>query len=140
MLLSHKPKPSRAIPGRLGQECRGRRHRFSLRAGRRRQGRFVSVPFMTWCNVPIPQRRWLTSAALGFPIALARHRGLHVISGWSLLRRIARPRSATSYPAGAAMHRGREREHGAAGARVAHSLDVAQLKRVFAFMLYALAA
>ena len=33
-------------------------------------GAFVSVPFMTWCNVKI-HNAVATSAALGFPIALA---------------------------------------------------------------------
>jgi uncharacterized membrane protein YfcA len=33
-------------------------------------GGFISVPFMLWCNVPLHQAVG-TSAALGFPIALA---------------------------------------------------------------------
>jgi hypothetical protein len=44
-------------------------------------GGFVSVPFMTWCNVPI-HNAVATSAALGFPIALANVVG-YVISGQS---------------------------------------------------------
>ena len=51
-------------------------------------GGFVSVPFMTWCNVPI-HNAVATSAALGFPIALANVVG-YVISG----------QSVTSLPAG----------------------------------------
>jgi uncharacterized membrane protein YfcA len=38
-------------------------------------GAFMSVPFMTWCNVPMRQAVG-TSAALGFPIALANTAGL----------------------------------------------------------------
>lgn len=43
-------------------------------------GGFVSVPFMAWCNVPIHQAV-ATSAALGFPIALANTTG-YIIGGW----------------------------------------------------------
>jgi uncharacterized membrane protein YfcA len=42
-------------------------------------GGFVSVPFMTWCNVAI-HNAVATSAALGFPIALANVVG-YVIAG-----------------------------------------------------------
>jgi uncharacterized membrane protein YfcA len=38
-------------------------------------GGFISVPFMVWCNVP-SANAVATSAALGFPIALAGHAGL----------------------------------------------------------------
>jgi uncharacterized protein len=42
-------------------------------------GGFVSVPFMTWCNVAI-HNAVATSAALGFPIALANALG-YVVAG-----------------------------------------------------------
>jgi hypothetical protein len=45
-------------------------------------GAFMSVPFMTWCNVPIRQAVG-TSAALGFPIALANMLG-YLIAGRGL--------------------------------------------------------
>jgi len=45
-------------------------------------GAFVSVPLMTWCNVAIHNAIG-TSAALGFPIALANVTGF-VISGLQL--------------------------------------------------------
>lgn len=46
-------------------------------------GGFVSMPFMTWCNVPI-HMAVATSAALGcFPIALANALG-YVVGGSGL--------------------------------------------------------
>jgi hypothetical protein len=45
-------------------------------------GAFVSVPFMTWCNVAI-HKAVATSSALGFPIALAGTVG-YLIAGWNL--------------------------------------------------------
>ena len=56
-------------------------------------GAFVSVPIMTWCNVPV-HNAMATSAALGFPIALASTVG-YVIGGWSLPAALPAP-SATS--------------------------------------------
>jgi hypothetical protein len=45
-------------------------------------GGFVSVPFMTWCNVAI-HNAVATSAALGFPIALANVAG-YIVAGHGL--------------------------------------------------------
>ena len=100
-------------------------------------GGFISVPFMTWCNVRI-HNAVATSAALGFPIALAGAIG-YVISGLhearvppgnigyinvpSLLCIVAT--SVLTAPL---------------GAKTAHAMDVKSLKRVFAMLLYSLAA
>src|SRR6476661_6279718 len=69
MLLNRKPKPSRTLPGPLGTFAVGNVIGVVsalVGAG----GAFVSVPFMTWCNIKIHDAVG-TSAALGFPIALA---------------------------------------------------------------------
>ena len=55
---------------------------FVCRRWSARGGGFVSVPFMTWCNVPI-HNAVATSAALGFPIALAGTLG-YVVGGWAM--------------------------------------------------------
>jgi uncharacterized membrane protein YfcA len=78
MLLDKKPKPSRTLPGTAGQISAGTVIGFLsglVGAG----GGFVSVPFMTWCNVAI-HNAVSTSAALGFPIALANALG-YVVAG-----------------------------------------------------------
>ena len=48
-------------------------------------GGFLSVPFMTWCNVAI-HNAVATSAALGFPIAVFNVIG-YVLGGWSVAGR-----------------------------------------------------
>ena len=45
-------------------------------------GGFISVPFMTWCNVAV-HNAVATSAALGFPIALANALG-YIVAGQSV--------------------------------------------------------
>jgi hypothetical protein len=65
-MLDKKPKPTRQMPGTGGQLAAGGVIGFLsglVGAG----GGFISVPFMTWCNVAI-HNAVATSAALGFPI------------------------------------------------------------------------
>ncbi|MFT3665294.1 sulfite exporter TauE/SafE family protein [Piscinibacter sp.] len=136
MLLDRKPKPARAMPGPAGQVGAGAGIGFLsglVGAG----GAFVSVPFMTWCNVPI-HNAVATSAALGFPIALASTVG-YVISGWQLPSALPGSLGYLYLPALACIAVASV-STAPLGARVAHSLNVAHLKRVFALMLYVLAA
>ncbi len=136
MLLDKKPSPSRAMPGTAGQLGAGGAIGFLsglVGAG----GGFVSVPFMTWCNVPI-HNAVATSAALGFPIALANVVG-YVLAGLSLE---GRPPASVGYvflPA-LAVIASASVLMAPLGVRAAHALPVKPLKRIFAFILYALAA
>ena len=78
MFLDKKPAPTRQMPGTAGQLGAGGFIGFLsglVGAG----GGFVSVPFMTWCNVPI-HNAVATSAALGFPIAVANVAG-YIVAG-----------------------------------------------------------
>ena len=136
MLLDRKPAPSRGMPGPLGQASAGAGIGFLsglVGAG----GAFVSVPFMTWCNVAI-HNAVATSAALGFPIALASTIG-YVIGGWNLPTALPGSLGYLYLPALVCIAAASV-STAPLGARVAHSLDVKRLKRVFALMLYALAA
>jgi uncharacterized protein len=136
MLLDKKPKPGRDMPGTGGQWAAGGVIGFLsglVGAG----GGFVSVPFMTWCNVAMHQAV-ATSAALGFPIALANALG-YTVSGQGLqglpagsVGYIYTPALAIIATASVLM--------APLGVRAAHALPVKKLKRVFAVMLYALAA
>jgi uncharacterized membrane protein YfcA len=136
MFLDKKPKPNRQMPGTAGQFVAGGFIGFLsglVGAG----GGFISVPFMTWCNVAI-HSAVATSAALGFPIALANVIG-YVISGntlqglppnsfgyiWLPALLVIATSSFLTAPY---------------GAKAAHSLPVAKLKRIFASILYVLAA
>lgn len=135
MFLDKKPAPTRQLPGTPGLLGAGGVIGFLsglVGAG----GGFVSVPFMTWCNVAI-HNAVATSAALGFPIALANVAG-YVIAGQGLQ---GLPPYAFGYlwlPAlvviaccSVLM--------APLGARAAHALPVKKLKRAFALVLFVLA-
>lgn len=136
MLLDKKPKPSRGLPGSAGQAAAGTVIGFLsglVGAG----GGFVSVPFMTWCNVAI-HNAVATSAALGFPIALANALG-YTVSGQGVpglpagsVGYIFLPALAVIATASVLM--------APVGVKAAHAMPVKSLKRVFAGLLYLLAA
>ena len=136
MLRNKKPAPSRQMPGTAGQLAAGGTIGFLsglVGAG----GGFVSVPFMVWCNVPI-HHAVATSAALGFPIALANASG-YVASGQSVA---GLPPASLGYvwlPALGVIAMCSVLT-APLGARAAHQLPVARLKQVFATLLLALAA
>ncbi|AMM26128.1 sulfite exporter TauE/SafE family protein [Variovorax sp. PAMC 28711] len=136
MFLDKKPKPTRQMPGAGGQLAAGGVIGFIsglVGAG----GGFISVPFMTWCNVAI-HNAVATSAALGFPIAVANVVG-YIASGQSVQ---GLPEGAFGYiwlPA-LAVVAVCSVFTAPLGARAAHSLPVGKLKRVFASILYVLAA
>jgi uncharacterized membrane protein YfcA len=136
MLLNRKPAPSRQMPGPLGRVAVGTGIGFLsglVGAG----GGFVSVPFMTWCNVAI-HHAVATSAALGFPIALANTVG-YVIGGWSEPSLLPGQVGYLYLPALAIIATASVLT-APLGARAAHAMNVRQLKRAFALLLYALAA
>lgn len=136
MFLDKKPKPTRALPGTLGMLAAGTGiGTLSSLVGA--GGGFVSVPFMTWCNVRV-HNAVATSAALGLPIALAGTLG-YVASGWDLA---GAPPHALGYiylPALAAVALASVL-FAPLGARMAHQLNVRQLKRAFALLLLVLGA
>lgn len=135
MFLDRTPKPSRTmpgLPGRLGAGAMIGMISGLVGAG----GGFISVPFMVWCNISM-HAAVATSAALGFPIALANVLG-YITGGISIpdlppgsfgyiwlpgLLAIAIPSVLTA----------------PLGAKTAHMLPVRALKRVFAVILYLLA-
>ena len=97
----------------------------------------LSVPFMVWCNVAL-HNAVSTSAALGFPIALANSAG-YVVSG--LNESVSRPGMLgyIYWPALIALVCASVLT-ALLGARMAHRLPVATLKKVFACLLFALSA
>ena len=135
MFLDKKPAPTRQLPGTPGLLGAGGVIGFLsglVGAG----GGFVSVPFMTWCNVAI-HNAVATSAALGFPIALANVVG-YVIAGQRLE---GLPPYAFGYlwlPA-LVVIASCSVLMAPLGAKAAHALPVRKLKRVFALVLFVLA-
>jgi uncharacterized membrane protein YfcA len=136
MLLNRKPKPTRELPGPVAMFGVGNVIGLLsslVGAG----GAFVSVPFMVWCNVAM-QRAVATSAALGFPIAAAGTLG-YVIAGWRELGPPSWQFAGFIYLPALASITVMSVMTAPLGAKVAHSLDVARLKRAFAGLLYLLA-
>ena len=135
MFIDKKPKPTRQLPLGVGMfGAGGLIGILSALVGA--GGGFVSVPFMTWCNVKI-HNAVATSAALGFPIALAGTVG-YIIAGWNLT---AQPPGTFGfiYVPALVVISVASVVTAPLGARAAHALDVKQLKRAFAAMLYVLA-
>jgi uncharacterized membrane protein YfcA len=135
MLLDRKPSPSRALPGPAGLFGVGSGIGFIsglLGAG----GAFMSVPFMTWCNVP-PREAVGTSAALGFPIAAASTLG-YLVSGWSMPSALPGAFGYLYLPA-LLLVAVASVTMAPLGARTAQRINVVVLKRFFAVMLFLLA-
>jgi uncharacterized membrane protein YfcA len=136
MFMERKPKPSRTLPGPLatfgvGTVIGG----LSALVGA--GGAFVSVPFMTWCNVKIHDAVG-TSAALGFPIALAGTVGYL----WAGRGMPNPPPGALGYlylPALLVISAA-SMLLAPLGARTAHRMDIRPLRKLFAVVLYCLAA
>jgi uncharacterized membrane protein YfcA len=134
MLFGKKPKPSRQLPQRVGMFGVGNViGAVSSLVGI--GGGTLSVPFMVWCNIPLHQAIG-TSAAIGFPIAVAGtlgyvYNGLaadlpHGSLGYVYLPALLGIIVASVLTA-------------PLGVRLAHSLPVDKLKRVFAVLLLVVA-
>lgn len=136
MFLDRKPKPTRVLPPGLGMFGMGNLIGLLsslVGAG----GAFVSVPFMTWCNVKIHQAVG-TSAALGFPIAFAGTMGYI----WAGQNMPDMPPGAFGYlyVPGLVVISLASICTAPLGARTAHRMDIRPLKKAFAVVLYILAA
>ena len=136
MMLDRKPRPGRELPGPWGLAGVGGGVGFIsglVGAG----GAFLSVPFMTWCNVP-PRHAVGTSAALGFPIAAASTAG-YVISGWHLPAVLPGAVGYLYLPA-LGIVAAASVVLAPWGARTAQRINVVVLKRLFSLLLLGLAA
>jgi uncharacterized membrane protein YfcA len=135
MIINKKPKAARELPGKAGMFGVGSTIGVAsalVGIG----GGSLSVPFMLWCNIAA-HRAIGTSAAIGFPIAIAGALGYMVNN----LHATGLPPYCVGYvylPAllfvvcfsvlTAPL-----------GAKLAHALPVDKLKRIFALFLYAVA-
>jgi uncharacterized membrane protein YfcA len=131
MAFSLRPKPSRELPGKaaLGAVAASIGVLSSLMGG---GAAAVGVPFLTWCNVST-HRAIGTVAAMGFPLALAGTAG-YVVSGWNAERLPTGSAGFVYLPAFVAiaipsMLLAPE------GAKLAHRLKGATLRRIFAAFL-----
>ena len=136
MALNLKPKSTRELPGRAGVAGVG------LGIGILSSlvaigGGSLTVPFLTWCNVRI-QNAIGTSAAVGLPIALGGTLG-YIFNGWSNPGLPAGSLGYVYLPALAILVVATMMT-APSGARMAHRLPVATLKRIFAALLIVLAS
>lgn len=132
MILNKKPKPTRQLPGLLGTFAVGNViGAFSSLVGI--GGGTLSVPFMTWCNLPV-HRAIGTSAAIGFPIAIAGSIG-YVYNGWHAANLPEYSFGYVYLPALAGLVVTSVLT-APFGVKLAHSLPVDKLKRVFAILLF----
>lgn len=131
MLLDRKPTPSRDLPGKLGMfGVGGVIGMVSSLVGI--GGGTLSVPFLIWCNLTLHHAIG-TSAAIGFPIAIAGTFG-YIVNGWSVQ---ALPTYSLGYiylPALLGIV-STSTLTAPLGVHLAHSLPVAKLKKIFAFLL-----
>jgi len=135
MIINKKPKASRQIPGAVGMFSMGSLIGIvSSLVGI--GGGSLSVPFMLWCNVAA-HRAIGTSAAIGFPIAVAGAFG-YIVNN---LHAEGLPPYSLGYVYLPAL--GfiviLSMLTAPLGARLAHALPVDKLKRIFAFFLYLVA-
>ncbi|MDL2268757.1 sulfite exporter TauE/SafE family protein [Desulfosarcina sp. OttesenSCG-928-A07] len=131
MLINKKPKPSRHIPGYpamfgVGNVIGAVSSLVGIGGGT------LSVPFMVWCNMAVHHAIG-TSAAIGFPIAIAGTIG-YIYNGWSVpdlpphcLGYIYLPALLGIVVASVFT--------APLGVRLAHSLPVDRLKQIFAVLL-----
>ncbi|MER2517387.1 sulfite exporter TauE/SafE family protein [Candidatus Accumulibacter phosphatis] len=136
MILDLKPKASRELPGAFGVFGVGTGI-GALSALVAIGGGSLTVPFLTWCNVRV-QHAIGTSAAVGFPIAIGGSLG-YIFNGWEhpglppwSVGYVYLPALLWLVPSSMLI--------APLGARLAHRLPVATLKRLFAAILILLAA
>lgn len=136
MIINVKPKPSRELPGPagmfgVGAAIGGVSSLVAIGGGS------LSVPFMTWCNVKMHHAIG-TSSAIGFPIAVAGTVG-YMVGGYH----------AEGLPAGSFGFIYLPALAGTVvasvlfaplGAKLAHKLPVATLKKIFAGVIILLVA
>jgi uncharacterized membrane protein YfcA len=133
--MGRASQPHRRLPGRAGILVAGSII-GALSALFGVGGGSMTVPFLTWCNMPV-RNAIATSAAIGLPIALSGTAGF-VYSGWGSP---ARPEWTIGYvnlPAALGI--------GVAstllaplGAKLAHTIPDAALRRIFAVLLIVVA-
>jgi uncharacterized membrane protein YfcA len=136
MFLDSRPKAGRTLPGRLGLATVGGVIAYFasfLAAG----AAFITVPYMTWCNVPM-RRAIGTAAAIGFPLAVASSLG-YIYAGSSVS---GLPEASLGYIHGPALAFivATSVITAPLGARYTQRVPVRRLRQVFGLMMFALAA
>jgi uncharacterized membrane protein YfcA len=135
ILLDLRPRTTRKLPGPAGVFLAGAligAVASLVAAG----GAFLSIPFLTWCEMPL-RRAIGTAAANGLPIAAAGSAG-YVVQGWGLAGLPAGSLGFVYLPALALLVL-TSMAAAPLGAALTHRMPVARLRMVFAGMMYLLA-
>jgi len=135
MLLGARPSASRGLPATAGMLAVGTAIGVIcglVSAG----GAFLTVPFMLYCRVPVLTAIG-TAAAIGIPVAVVGTAGF-IASGWRVPGLPEATLGFVFLPALLALVAGSVAT-APLGARLAHRLPLAVLKRIFALLLFALA-
>ena len=134
MTFNVKPRPHRQLPGRAGMfGAGGVIGAISAIVGI--GGGTMTVPFLVWCNVAM-RKAVATSSACGLPIAIAGAAGF-IVTGWNTIDLPTYSSGYVYWPAFAGIVIASVL-FAPVGARLAHRLPAAQLKRIFAILLYIL--
>lgn len=136
ILLDIKPYAERELPSRAGISLFGAFTGW-LSSLVSVGGGTVVIPFLIWCNLPL-RRAIGTAAAIGFPVALGGSLG-YVLIGWHIQ---ALPAPHLGFVYLPALFWGALASVITAplGAKIAHRLKVARLRKLFAVFLLALAS
>lgn len=136
MSLNIKPKPHRKLPATAGLFASGNViGGVSSLVGI--GGGTLTVPFLVWCNINMRQAV-ATSAACGLPIAVAGSLGF-IIAGWNEANLPEYSSGYVYWPAFAGIII-TSVLFAPLGAKWAHQLPTDKLKKIFAILLYLLAA
>lgn len=131
MAFGLQPAGQRQLPGTLG--CSGAGALIGAVSGIVGiGGGSLTVPFLSWCNTPI-RNAVATSAACGLPIALAGTLGF-IITGWNAPLRPDGCLGYISLPAWLGIASA-SMLSAPLGAKLAHTLPTAVIKRIFAALL-----
>ena len=134
MTFNVKPRPHRQLPNRAGMfGAGGVIGAISAIVGI--GGGTMTVPFLVWCNVAM-RKAVATSSACGLPIAIAGATGF-IVTGWNAIDLPAYSSGYVYWPAFLGIVIASILT-APIGARLAHRLPAAQLKRIFAILLYIL--
>jgi len=134
MVVDRKPKPSRQLPSSVALSATGSGIGM-VSALVAIGGGSLTVPFLSWCNVALPVAIG-TSAAVGLPIAFSGALG-YLINGWQISGLPHYTLGYIYWPAVVTMATA-SFFTAPLGARLAHNLPVAVLKKLFAALLFGL--
>lgn len=131
MYFGNTTKPHRTLPGKPGMLLAGTSI-GTIASLMGVGGGSMSVPFLTWCNMSI-RKAVATSAAIGFPIAVAGTIGF-ILTGWAVSDRPVMSFGYVNLPAFISIVVASVLS-APLGAWIAHRISPIILKRIFAVFL-----